>query len=105
MNARESGFYADGDAKGAALIQQPSGNALMIVANNATPLKAFTIKQNQRYQPRPDDAYAIVTLKDGRKYKHEFYYGSTYLSQSSRVLSYTGDAEHIEVYTFRGEKR
>ncbi|HEY5749646.1 MAG TPA: FG-GAP-like repeat-containing protein [Chryseolinea sp.] len=105
VNARESGFYADGDAKGAALLQQPSGNALMIVANNASPLKAFAIKQNKHYQPRPDDAYAIVTLKDGRKYKHEFYYGSTYLSQSSRVLSYTGDAEHIEVYTFRGEKR
>jgi len=105
VNARESGFYADGDAKGAALLLQPSGDALMIVANNASRAKAFAIKQAKHYQPHPDDAYAIITLKDGRKYKHEFYYGSTYLSQSSRVLSYSGDAEHIEVYTFRGEKR
>ncbi|AYB29311.1 VCBS repeat-containing protein [Chryseolinea soli] len=105
VNARESGFYADGDAKGAALLQQPSGNTLMIVANNSSRLKAFAIKQDKHYAPRADDAYAIITLKDGRKYKHEFYYGSTYLSQSSRVLLYTGDAEHIEVYNFRGEKR
>jgi hypothetical protein len=107
VNARESGFYADGDAKGAALLQVPSGNMLMIVANNSSPLKTFAIRQDKdkHYQPRPDDAYALITLKDGRKYKHEFCYGSTYLSQSSRVLLYTRDAEHIEVYTFRGEKR
>jgi len=105
VKAQESGFYAGGDAKGAALLQQPSGDALMVVGNNASAVKAFVVKQGKGYQPKAEDGYALITLKDGRRYKHEFYYGATYLSQSSRVLWCTGDAERIEVYTFDGRKR
>ena len=31
--------------------------------------------------------YAIIELKNGKKRKEEFYYGASYLSQSSRFLN------------------
>ncbi|MBL0741249.1 VCBS repeat-containing protein [Chryseolinea lacunae] len=105
VKASQSGFYADGDARGVARLVQPSGQALLLLANNGAPLKTFRTHYDQAFHPNPADAYAIITRKDGTRSKHEFYYGSTYLSQSSRVLTYAGEITALEVTTFRGEKR
>jgi hypothetical protein len=59
---------------------------LMIIANNDSPMQTYvTRNQSNYYAAAPGDAYALITLKDGRQRKHEFYFGSTYLSNSSRV--------------------
>jgi len=39
------------------------------------------------------------------KVKHELYYGSTYLSQSSRTLIINENVEKIEVINNKGERR
>ena len=76
---------------------------LLLVGNNDGAAKAFAVAQQYKtYQPHSDDAYALVTLANGKTFKHEFYYGSTYLSQSSRALRYSGNVVRIEVYNFKG---
>jgi enediyne biosynthesis protein E4 len=68
--------------------------------------KAFEVaRQYKNYQPNSDEAFALVTLANGKTFRHEFYYGSTYLSQSSRTLRYSGSVVRIEVYNFRGERK
>ena len=103
--AGECGLFADGDAKGLADIMLAEGD-LLLVGNNTGPTQAFAVKQKHKtYQPDPDDAFALVTLSNGRTFRHEFFYGSTYLSESSRTLRYSGSVEKIEVYNFRGERK
>jgi len=101
----ECGLLADDDAKGLAEITVGKTDRLLLVGNNASAAKAFAITQKYKtYQPAADDAYALVTLTNGKTFRHEFYYGSTYLSQSSRMLRFSGSAIKIEVYNFRGER-
>jgi hypothetical protein len=102
----ESGFCADGDAKGMAKLITGDGHELVVVGNNSGPVKTYTVnKKVKSYRAGRDDAFALITLKDGTTYKHEFSYGSTYLSQSSRSLTYSSDVEQIVVFTIRGGRR
>jgi len=47
----------------------------------------------------------LLKNKDGSIVKHELYYGSTYLSQSSRTLTVGEEITSIEVFNNKGEKR
>lgn len=53
----------------------------------------------------PDDFYAEIIYKNSKKRRVEFYYGSTYLSQSSRKLLVEKDAVKITITNFKGMKR
>jgi hypothetical protein len=102
--AMECGLFTDDDAKGMADLTLGAEGMLLLVGNNDGVAKAFVVHQQYKsYLPDPDDAYALVTLANGKIFKHEFYYGSTYLSQSSRALRYSESVVKIEVYNFKGE--
>jgi hypothetical protein len=69
-------------------------------------VRAYVSREGKNYfNPQPDDAYALITTRDGRICKHEFYYGSTYLSQSSRSLALPEDAVSVTVFNSRGKSR
>ena len=52
-----------------------------------------------------NDAYAIVSMKDGKKSKVELYSGSGYLSQSAKFVRVTANTASIDVYDFKGNMR
>jgi hypothetical protein len=105
VDAKKSGFWVDGDVKGMAEMILADGQRVILAANNADRMQAYTIgKEGAYYQTKPEDAYALITLENGATYKHEFYYGSTYLSQSSRVLRFTPVMKKIEVIDFYGNR-
>ena len=55
---------------------------------------------------KPDDFYADIVYKNGNEKRVEFYYGSTYLSQSSRKFLVEHDAVKITLPIFpKGSKR
>ncbi len=105
VRARDSGFLADGDGKGMTKLMMKDGHALLLVGNNSGAVKAFQVDQQQCYSAKDNDAFALITLKNGRTYKHEFTYGSTYLSQSSRSLQYPLDVMKMIVVDFKGERK
>ena len=106
INALASGFFSDGDAKGMAKLTTVSGDKLILIGNNSSPLKTFRVQQNSKYiLIESDDVFASITTRSGKKYKQEFYYGSTYLSQSSRELFIPNDAASIEIFNMKGERR
>lgn len=55
-------------------------------------LKPFNVRMEIRY-------------RDGRKEHREFYYGSTYLSQSGRRLALGEDVTGVMVFDFNGRGR
>jgi len=101
-----SGFIADGEGKSLLQLSLKDGAQLILAGNTSGPLKAYRdTRAGLCYRAQPQDAYAIVTLKNGKTFKHEFYYGSTYLSQSSRSLRYTSDVKNLTVVDFKGAER
>jgi hypothetical protein len=101
-----SGFCVDQDAKGLARLVLADGSELILATINNGKMKVFhSNRSNKYFTPALDDAYAIIQLKNGTKYKHEFYFGSTYLSNSSRKLVLSNNMKEIAVYRFTGEKR
>ena len=101
----KSGFIADGDGKGMSIINTAAG-IRFITSNNNGPAGVYQLNHTvEIFQPQPNDSYAIVSLKDGRTYKSEFYYGSTYLSQSDRSLLLPSTAVSIKVFDLEGKSR
>ncbi len=88
----ESGYFVDGDAKALASLVAANGEELFIATQNRDSLKIY--RRNDRARSTATaitragalDDYCIVELGDGAKRKKEFYYGSGYLSSSSRAV-------------------
>ncbi|QJW91007.1 VCBS repeat-containing protein [Spirosoma taeanense] len=79
-----AGIHADQDAKALAAIS--IGEELWyLVSNNNGPVQLLKPKTPVKPQPaRPQERYRLVKHRDGRTQRVEFYWGSGYLSQSSK---------------------
>lgn len=84
-----SGFTVSGDAKALATLYIPH-RILYLVTQNRDSLRVFqqTIPaHHQLINLKPYDQHAIISHPNGRKEYREFYWGTGYLSQSSRYLT------------------
>ncbi len=105
-NLEESGFSVDTDAKGLVRLYLENNMQLILVGNNSDNLAVYAVNAGRdSFKPSPTDAYALITNKNGSVYKQEFYYGSTYLSQSSRRINLNSDFKKMEVVDFQGKNR
>ncbi len=84
----ESGFLVPGDAKAVAEVATTDTTSLLVATQNDDSLKTFKPTQRRGgFVPlRPLDRRAVLTYEDGSTRTEELYFGSTYLSQSSRRL-------------------
>ncbi len=100
-----SGIFVAGDAKGLAEVAAGDGSSVLLATQNGGPLTVFSVaRSHTRAVPlQPLDRSALLTFEDGSTRKEEFFYGSTYLSQGSRVLWVPADVEHIVIYD--GDRR
>jgi enediyne biosynthesis protein E4 len=103
----ENGFYVNSDARALASLVLGNQKRVFIVTSNNDSLKVFTsvIQKEKQIKLQPMDAYAIVEWDNGLKQKLEFYYGSGYLSQSSRYLSLITGWKKVKVFTYSGKER
>jgi len=102
----KSGFTSDLDSKGMVKIILANGQSLIVVGNNAAGTKTFKDQMPSTYfHANANDVSATVTLTDGRKYRHEFQYGSTYLSNSSRSLKISPRVASITITDSQGKER
>ena len=107
----KSGFFVNGDAKGLAKIHTAKNEDIIVATQNQDSVKVYS--QNPVYAKnvlkcitlKPDDFYADVVYKDGKKSRIEFYYGSTYLSQSSRRFPVDKNYKAITITNYKGIKR
>jgi hypothetical protein len=101
-----SGFYIPGDGKALASIHTKK-HRFLIGTQNQDSLKIFSNnEQNQNsFSPTNGDSYAMMMKKDGKKERVEFYYGSGYLSQSSRKLTIADVITAFTVYDSKGKSK
>lgn len=109
LTISQSGFFVKGDAKGLATIHTGDDEDLVIVTQNQDSLLTFkkneVNEKNRWINLEPEDFCADVLYKDQSKKRIEFYYGSTYLSQSSRKWLIEKNAIKITITNFKGGKR
>jgi len=103
----QSGFLLDDDAKGIAAMADPTGDMIFSAVNDGYVKVWKNMSGIHMLIPiEQQDTHAILTLSDNKKVRKELYFGSSYLSQSSR--SFTIPAEGVlklEIYDNRGKSR
>ncbi|HEX6227548.1 MAG TPA: VCBS repeat-containing protein [Chryseolinea sp.] len=108
MPSAKSGFYVPGDAKGLVNLYDVNGDELFIATVNKDSADVFSKKADAAFrlvEAGALDNYAEVTYSDGRKEKIQFYYGSGYLSQSSRKVKIPAQVREITIYDYAGKSR
>ena len=102
-----AGFRADKDVKALAEITLKDGGSVVLVGNNDSKMEAyrFPLETLHVIVPHKDDAYALIKKRSGKVYKHEFYFGNNYLSNSSRRLRIGSDVVSVTLYDNAGNKR
>jgi enediyne biosynthesis protein E4 len=101
-----TGFKSDGDVKSLVQLYSPQGTATVLTGNNSGAMGAYQLRKNQKVVPvKNNDRYAIIKKKNGQSYRQEFYYGSNYLSQTSRMLQVGKEVISITIYDSNGSQR
>jgi hypothetical protein len=106
MPSAKSGFYVAGDAKSLARLYGANGEELFIATQNKDSVEVFAKKPFDNVKVinvNPLASHADIFYQDGRKQKVEFYYGSGYLSQSSRKLVVPNNVKEIVIYDYAGK--
>ncbi|MBC7628865.1 VCBS repeat-containing protein [Ferruginibacter sp.] len=107
VKSAATGFNADNDVKSLAQIEAANGTAVILTGNNNSELKAYQMQTKGMIiiPIKNTDVYAIIQKKNGQSYKQELYYGSNYLSQTSRKLIVSKEVVHITLVDNKGIKR
>lgn len=83
-----------------------NGSALYSIGANSDSLRAFRLKTNLKFiDVNRKETYAIINLKNGKKYRQEFYYGSSYISASSRKLAISDAVGKVNIFQYDGKNR
>ena len=102
----QSGIFLPGNGKSLAKLRSSSSKYLLAATENRGPMKLFQLKtQSANFPINNNDVFATITYKNGKKQKREFYYGSSFLSQSSRFITVTGEVQSITVTNSKDETR
>lgn len=105
-DAAKSGLKIDGDAKGLVQLGSANGYPMVLAGQNSGPIKAYSYKNGTKaIAVESDVAYAMVHQKNGSIYKHEFAYGGSYLSHSSRELRlHPEKIDFVELFSYTGQR-
>jgi len=67
--------------------------------------KVYSQKETKKHIDVPKDiAKVIIQYSDGGTTIREFYYGASYLSQSTRKLTLSGKESQLHFFDFKGKE-
>jgi ASPIC/UnbV protein/VCBS repeat protein len=106
LSILQSGIYIPGNGKALVKLQSSSGNYLIAASQNRDALKLYQLnKKPNLVKLNADDISAVISFSNGKIQKEEFYYGSSFLSQSANFLALGKNAVSAEITNSRGVKR
>lgn len=102
----QSGVYIPGDGKALVSLRSSAGDYLVAASQNQNALKVLRLKRKTSVIPvGPDEVSAEIRFRNGMIEKKEFYYGSSFLSQSGRFLCVDTNMISIIINDNRGGRR
>ena len=106
LSILQSGIYVPGNGKALVKMRSKGGDLLFAASQNKDSLKVFKLSAPIKSIPiNPTDAYALIKYKNGKIEKEEFYYGSSFLSQSSRFMKLDDDMTSVVIFEDNGKSR
>jgi hypothetical protein len=106
LSILQSGIYIPGDGKALVKLRDNKGQVLVAASQNKDFLKIFKWKASANtISIKQNDAYAFIKYKNGQTEKQEFYYGSSFLSQSARFINKDDNMQSITVVDNAGHQR
>ncbi|MEO6633830.1 MAG: VCBS repeat-containing protein, partial [Mucilaginibacter sp.] len=106
LSISKSGIYLPGNGKALVKLKGAANNYLLVASEHAGPLRIFQLNAKASLLKICDtDQSAIITYKDGRSTKQEFYYGSSFLSQSSRFILVNDKIAQVSIKDNSGKTR
>ncbi|HEY4154793.1 MAG TPA: hypothetical protein VGM24_05185, partial [Puia sp.] len=106
LSILQSGIYIPGNGKALVKLQGSSGKYLVAASQNKDVLKLYELKRKTNsLRIEPDEVSALIRLKDGKMQKEEFYYGTSFLSQSARFLNLDSNMVNIKITNSKGKIR
>jgi enediyne biosynthesis protein E4 len=105
--ANRKDFNIKGDNKSLVSLQNSKNETIVLVGTNLGNLQSFRVKNIslKSINLQENDAYAVFQDKNGKKYREEFYYGHSYLSQKSRKINIPVTVKAVTIFDFKGNKR
>jgi hypothetical protein len=102
----QSGIFIPGNGKALVELSSKDGKYLLAASQNRGPLKLYAARRNmQLVSLQPDDISIQLQFKNGSTRKQECYYGSSFLSQSTRMLVTDSSMAAVTVYNTLGKAR
>lgn len=104
LPSTKSGLFNPYDARSVVTFPAADSNLYIIIGNNTSPLKIYKkvidSKKHSilRVHEKDGYTYAILTLKNGKTRRHEFYCGAGFLSQSSLDILLSPEIKSISFY-------
>ncbi|MFI5187682.1 MAG: FG-GAP repeat domain-containing protein, partial [Chitinophagales bacterium] len=103
---QQSGIYIPGDGKALVKLAGSSGDYLVAASQNKDILKMFILRKKIKIiKIDTNDINATIHFKNGKIQKEEFYYGSSFLSQSARFLAVDENVSDVLITDFMGKVR
>ncbi|HSZ86316.1 MAG TPA: FG-GAP-like repeat-containing protein, partial [Puia sp.] len=102
----QSGIFIPGNGKALVKFKGANNKCFLAAGQNRGPLKIFELKKNVNcIATQPSDVEVILKYKNGSSRKQELYYGSSFLSQSSRFLNIDDNVLSAIIVDNKGKKR
>ncbi len=102
----ESGWFVPGNAKALVKLRGSDGQLLLAAGQNRGPLKISRLNKSCQFIPAlKDEIAAVVEYSNGKKLRYELNYGTSFLSQSTRVITVTSPVKEIMFLNTKGETR
>ncbi len=102
----ESGFFIPGDNRALIKLRGEDDTYLVVASQYRGPLEIFELKNRMKTIAwQPDDRFAETRYKNGVVQKQEYYWGSSYLSQSSGFLTVGNDAAEVTITNGKNQTR
>lgn len=106
LSILQSGIYIPGDAKALVKLRDTKGQLLLAASQHNDSLKVFKWNGvSKNISVNPNDAYALITYKNKKVEKREFYFGSSFLSQSARFIEVTDNISRMVIFDNNGKSR
>ena len=106
LSIQQSGIYIPGNGKALVNLLGSSGNYLVAASQNKDALKLFELKRKVKIlQIKPSEVSALIRFKNGKTEKREFYYGSSFLSQSASFININENISGITILDNKGQPR
>jgi len=102
----QSGIFIPGNGKSLVKLRSAGGDCLVAAAQNRGELKIFLLKRKcKTLVLQPLETRAEILYKNGKTGVQEFYYGSSFLSESGRFLLLSDSVSSVTVINNIGRKR